>query len=195
MSARRRSGAAEFVRRRAAGSRSRPAVLAGSYAAVGLIACASWLVWIPRLQPAWAGEVADSARAAARQVVDWQDGNKPVLIIGTFGELSPPLFEWRLRPLPVFAARGNIQYDAPPGDGTFLERVDKWAKQNPGTQITLIKIAPDSPLFNTGDMQTKNLWRQELVTQFEASHAQLGYRLADTKTFSAGVSVSFYLPQ
>ncbi len=182
-------GYAEFVRRQ------RSSRIFMSSVIFCLIALNSILGSLPRLQPVWAGDVAKSTRFAAQRIVNWQDGNKPVLIIGTFGELSPPLFEWRLRPLPVFAAHGNIQYDAPPGEGTDLERVQRWATQNPGTQITLIKIEPDSPLFNTDDMQKKNLWRQKLVSEFEANHESLGYRLTDSKTYPAGVSVSFYLPQ
>jgi hypothetical protein len=189
-------GLAAFIQRLMQDAKRHRALLRpASCALVLLVALGSWLYWLPRLQPVWMGDVANSARAAAQQIVDWQIGDKPVLIIGTFGELSPPLFEWRLRPLPVFAKHGNIQYDAPPGEGSDLDRVQRWAAQNPDTQITLIKIAPDSPLFNTDDMQKKNLWRQKLVSEFEAEHKRLGYRLVDAKSYSAGISISFYLPQ
>ena len=170
-----------------------------SVTAAFAIAVASWLHWLPRLQPVWGGASADAVRAAAAQVVNWQDGNQPVLIIGTFGELSPPLFEWRLRPLPVFAERGNIQYDAPPGSGddggSDLEKVGAWLEQNPGAQVTLIQVAPESPFYGTDDMQKKNLWRQTLVNEFAQHYASLGYQLADTKTLSQGLTVSFYRPQ
>ncbi len=152
---------------------------------------------LPRLQPVWAGESADGLRAAAQQIVRWQDPSRPVLIIGTFGELSPPLFEWRLRPLPAYTGdqlHGEIQYDAPPGDGDNLQRVAAWAHKNPGTQITVIRVDSGSALFNTNDMRNKNAWRQKLAEQFEMTHTQLGYRLSEQRSLPGGIKVSYYLP-
>ena len=152
---------------------------------------------LPRLQPVWAGESADGLRAAAQQIVRWQDPSRPVLIIGTFGELSPPLFEWRLRPLPAYAGdqlHGEIQYDAPPGDGENLQRVAAWAHKNPGTQITVIRVDSGSALFNTNDMRNKNAWRQKLAEQFEMMYPQLGYRLSEQRSLPGGIKVSYYLP-
>ncbi|MCS6827732.1 MAG: glycosyltransferase family 39 protein, partial [Caldilinea sp.] len=102
----------------------------------------SWLTWLPRLQPVWAGHLADDLRAASHQIVRWQQADRPVLIIGTFGELSPPLFEWRLRPLPAFANTPHpIQYDAPPVEGpNDIARVQRWLDENPGAQVTLIRV-------------------------------------------------------
>ncbi len=127
------------------------------------LALASWLWWLPRLQPVWAGANARDLRALSDQVVRWQDPARPVLIIGTFGELGPPYFEWRLRPLPGFANTPlAVNYDAPPVDGADdIERIKNWLAKNPGAQITLIDVGESSPLFNTNDMQQKNLWKQE----------------------------------
>jgi 4-amino-4-deoxy-L-arabinose transferase-like glycosyltransferase len=156
-----------------------------------LIASASWLTWFPRQQPIWAGETADGLRAASNQIVDWQQPERPVLIIGTFGEISPPLFEWRLRSQSSFA-NGNIQYDAPPGDGSQIERVQHWLQANPGTQVTLIHLDKTSGLYNTADMQNKNDWRQTLVDQFGQVR---GYRLVQTVSYpGAGLAISYYLP-
>ncbi len=155
---------------------------------------------LPRLQPVWAGEAADGLRAAADQIVAWQDPQRSTLIIGTFGELSPPLFEWRLRPQPVYAAdqaHGEIQYDAPPGEGSDLQRVSAWARHNPGTQITVIRVDLNGALYNTADMHNKNAWRQTLAEQFEANSAQIGergYRLVQQKTLPGMLKVSYYLP-
>lgn len=157
-----------------------------------ILAVASWVTWLPRLQPVWAGDVASGLRGAANQIYAWQKPERPLLIIGTFGELGPPYFEWRLRPVAAFAQSGNpIQYDAPPGDGTDVERVQKWAQANPGAQITTIKISPDSPLYATNDMQNKNVWKQKLVDAFPQVS---GYTLVEQKTFSGGITVSYYLP-
>ena len=156
------------------------------------IAVASWLTWLPRLQPVWAGETADGLRAASNQIVAWQQPERPVLIIGTFGEISPPLFEWRLRSQAAFA-NGNIQYDAPPGDGSQIERVQHWLQTNPGTQVTLIQLDKNSGLYNTADMQNKNDWRQTLVEQFGQVS---GYRLVQSVAYpGAGLVVSYYLPK
>ncbi|HEY3342236.1 MAG TPA: glycosyltransferase family 39 protein [Anaerolineae bacterium] len=156
------------------------------------IAAASWLTWFPRLQPVWSGSVADELRAASNQIVAWQQPERPVLIVGTFGELSPPLFEWRLRPQAAFA-NGNIQYDAPPGDGSEIERVQHWLQANPGTQVTLIQLDKNSALYNTADMQNKNDWRQTLVEQFGQVN---GYRLVRSVSYpGAGLVVSYYLPE
>ncbi len=159
---------------------------------VVVIALASWITWLPRLQPVWYGDIADGLRAASNQIVSWQQPERPVLIIGTFGELSPPLFEWRLRPQAAFA-NGNIQYDAPPGDGSFVERVEHWIQANPGTQVTLIEVDKKAALYNTADMADKNAWRQELVRQF--SQVQ-GYKLIQSVSYQgAGLVISYYLPQ
>jgi hypothetical protein len=156
------------------------------------IAIASWLTWLPRLQPVWAGETADGLRAASNQIVAWQQPERPVLIIGTFGEISPPLFEWRLRSQAAFA-NGNIQYDAPPGDGSQIERVQHWLQTNPGTQVTLIQLDKNSGLYNTADMQNKNDWRQTLVEQFGQVS---GYRLVQSVAYpGAGLVVRYYLPK
>jgi hypothetical protein len=156
------------------------------------IAVASWLAWFPRQQPIWAGQAADGLREASHQIVDWQQPERPVLIIGTFGELSPPLFEWRLRTQGAFA-NGNIQYDAPPGDGSEIERVQHWLQANPGTQVTLIQLDVNSPLYNTADMQNKNDWRQTLVRQFGQVN---GYRLVQSASYpGAGLVISYYLPE
>jgi hypothetical protein len=156
------------------------------------LALASWLTWLPRLQPVWYGDIADALRAGSYQIAAWQQPERPVLIIGTFGELSPPLFEWRLRTQPAFA-NGNIQYDAPPGDGSDIERVASWLQSNPGTQVTLIQLAKDSALYNTDDMRNKNAWRQTLVSQFGQVE---GYKQVDSVTYLNGsMVISYYLPQ
>ena len=155
---------------------------------------------LPRLQPVWAGESAHGLRAAAVQIVRWQDPARDTLIIGTFGELSPPLFEWRLRPLPAYAGdqpHGEIQYDAPPGEGNDLQRVATWTKQNPGTQITLIQVDVSAALYNTNDMRNKNAGRQTLAAEVEANLVSLGergYRLADQEMLPGGIKISYYLP-
>ncbi len=150
--------------------------------------------WMPRLEPVWAGVTAQGLRASADQVVTWQQPGKPLLIIGTFGELGPPYFEWRFRPVQAFAASGApIQYDAPPGDGTNYERVLNWARANPGAQITTIRVAPGSNLDQTNDMRNKNAWRQTLSADFE--RAPVGYRLVDRRQYpESGLTVNYYLP-
>ena len=176
-----------------AGRRRASLVVHATFAALMLAgAIASWVSWLPRLQPIWYGDIAGALRAASHQIVAWQQPERPVLIIGTFGELSPPLFEWRLRTLPGFA-NGNIQYDAPPGEGSDIERVQHWAETNPGTQITLIRLTQDNALYNTGDMESKNAWRQTLAWQFEQVR---GYRLVDSVAYLNGsMIISYYLPQ
>lgn len=154
---------------------------------------AAALVWrLPARQPVWAGGVADGLRASAAKIVDWQDGAKPVLIIGTFGELSPPLFEWRLRPLTPFHHNDAVQYDAPPVDGPDdIARVQRWLDEHPGAQVSLIAIDADSPLYNTDDMQHKNLWKQEIVRRFSEVR---GYRQVDSARYPAsGITVSYWL--
>ena len=154
----------------------------------------SWWTWLPRLQPVWAGHLADDLRAASHRIVDWQQADRPVLIIGTFGELSPPLFEWRLRPLPAFANTPHpIQYDAPPVDGpSDIARVQRWLNENPDAQVTLIRVDEWSPLYQTDDMRNKNEWRQRLVRAFGEIH---GYRLMDEVTYpNSGLTISYYLP-
>lgn len=162
-------------------------VLVGALA----VALGSWSFWLPRLQPVWAGHPADDMRAATNQIVRWQDGAKPVLIIGTFGELSPPLFEWRLRPLPAFANNPAVQYDAPPRDAKDdIERVQLWLDENPGAQVTLIDVDESSPLFNTADMQTKNAWKQRIVARFGEVR---GYRKIDERQYpDSGLTISFW---
>ncbi|MCS7055172.1 MAG: glycosyltransferase family 39 protein [Thermoflexales bacterium] len=154
----------------------------------------SWLTWIPRLQPVWAGRLANDLRAASHQIVRWQQANRPVLIIGTFGELSPPLFEWRLRPLPAFANTPHpIQYDAPPVEGpNDIARVQRWLDENPGAQVTLIRVDEWSPLYQTDDMRNKNAWRQRIVRAFGEVR---GYRLVDEVKYpGSGLTISYYLP-
>ena len=155
------------------------------------VALGSGSFWLPRLQPVWAGHLADDMRAATDQIVRWQDGAKPVLIIGTFGELSPPLFEWRLRPLPAFANNPAVQYDAPPRDAKDdIERVQKWIGENPGAQVTLIDVDESSALFTTADMQTKNVWKQKIVARFDEVR---GYRKIDERHFpESGLTISFW---
>ena len=145
-------------------------------------------------RPVWAGHLADDLRNASQRIVGWQSADRPVLIIGTFGELSPPLFEWRLRPQPAFASTPlPIQYDAPPADGeTDIERVRNWLAQNAGAQVTLIRVDESSPLYNTNDMKNKNAWRQDIVRQFEQID---GYTLVDQVDYSnSGLKVSYWLP-
>ncbi|MCX6016931.1 MAG: glycosyltransferase family 39 protein [Chloroflexi bacterium] len=158
------------------------------------MAIASWAFWLPRLQPVWAGNLADDMRAATDQIVRWQDGAKPVLIIGTFGEMSPPLFEWRLRPLPSLANNPAVQYDAPPTDGADdIARVQKWLGENPGAQVTLIALSKDSPLYNTDDMKNKNAWRQEIVAHFGEVR---GMRKVDERVFAdSGLVVSYWISE
>ncbi len=161
-------------------------------ALLAIVTLAGWVTWLPRLQPVWAGDVAFGLRGAADQIYVWQKPERPLLIIGTFGELGPPYFEWRLRPVAAFAQSGKpIQYDAPPGDGTDIQRVQAWALANPGAQITTIKISSDSPLYATNDMQNKNVWKQKIVDEFSQVK---GYTLVEQKTFSGGITVSYYLP-
>ena len=150
--------------------------------------------WLPRLQPVWAGVTADGLRASADQVVTWQQPGKPLLIIGTFGELGPPYFEWRFRPVKAFSESGApIQYDAPPGNGTDYERVLSWARANPGAQITTIRVAPGSNLEQTNDIRNKSTWKQALSAEFE--RAPVGYRLVDRRQYpESGLTVSYYLP-
>lgn len=157
-----------------------------------LVTAISWVSWFPRLQPVWYGDVADGLREASHKIVAWQQPRRPVLIIGTFGELSPPLFEWRLRTQAAFA-NGNIQYDAPPGEGSDVERVQRWVRENPGTQVTVIHLSSDAALYNTGDMQAKNAWRQTLAAQFNQVQ---GYTLIETVAYPlAGLDISYYLPE
>lgn len=156
------------------------------------VAAWSWLTWLPRLSPVWAGNTADALRAAGQQVRDWQQPDRPVLVIGTFGELSPPYFEWRLRTQAAFA-NGNIQYDAPPGNGSDVERVQHWLDANPGTQVTLIRVDEQSAVYNTADMKNKNAGRQTLVRLFDQVH---GYRLVKTQDYpGGGITISYYLPE
>lgn len=172
---------------------SRP-LLALVAIAPAVVSVWSLAYWMPRLEPVWAGVTAQGLRASADQVVTWQQPGKPLLIIGTFGELGPPYFEWRFRPVQAFAASGApIQYDAPPGDGTNYERVLNWARANPGAQITTIRVAPGSNLDQTNDMRNKNAWRQTLSADFE--RAPVGYRLVDRRQYpESGLTVSYYLP-
>lgn len=154
----------------------------------------SWWTWLPRLQPVWAGDLAHDLRDASQRIVDWQRADRPVLIIGTFGELSPPLFEWRLRPLPAFAQTTlPIQYDAPPVEGASdVERVQRWLDEHNSAQVTVIRVATWSPLYQAADMQKKNLWRQQLAHDFDKVR---GYRLVDEMTYpNSGLSLRYYLP-
>jgi uncharacterized membrane protein len=169
-----------------------------SVVAVGvvlLVTAWSWLTWMPRQQPVWAGNLADDARAASHQIVQWQQADRPVLIIGTFGELSPPLFEWRLRPLPAFANTPHpIQYDVPPVEGpNDIARVQRWLEENPGAQVTLIRVDESSPLYQTNDMRNKNAWRQDIVRRFGEVQ---GYQLIDLMDYpQSGLQISYYLPR
>lgn len=165
-----------------------------SVAVVFAIALASWVTALPRLQPVWAGNLADDLRAASNQITAWQQGDRPVLIIGTFGELSPPLFEWRLRPLPAFRTTPYpVQYDAPPVDGPDdIARVSRWLTENPGAQVTLIRVDPSSPLFQTDDMKNKNAWRQDIVRHWGEVK---GYTLVSKMDYPrSGVQISYWLP-
>ena len=165
--------------------------------ALGLIAIITVVVWLttlPAQQPVWAGHLADDLRNASYRIAGWQTADRPVLIIGTFGELSPPLFEWRLRPQPAFANTPlPIQYDAPPADGeTDIERVRNWLEDNPGAQVSLIRVDESSPLYQTNDMKNKNAWRQDIVRQFDQID---GYKLVDQVDYSnSGLKVSYWLP-
>lgn len=158
-----------------------------------LVGLWSLAVWLPQLKPVWHGDVARGLRAAADTVVAWQDPGRPLLIVGTFGELGPPYFEWRFRPVAAFADSGApIQYDAPPGTGTDVERVAAWARANPGAQITTIRVAPGTPLYETQDMRAKNEWKQRIV---EGIPSMPGYRQVRERAFpEAGLTVRFYLP-
>jgi hypothetical protein len=163
-------------------------------AAVGVITGIVWLTTLPAQQPVWAGHLADDLRNASHRIVGWQSADRPVLIIGTFGELSPPLFEWRLRPQPAFANTPlPIQYDAPPAEGEDdITRVRNWLRDNPGAQVTLIRVDESSPLYQTNDMRNKNAWRQEIVRQFDQVE---GYKLVDQVDYSnSGLKVSYWLP-
>jgi 4-amino-4-deoxy-L-arabinose transferase-like glycosyltransferase len=164
---------------------------------VGLLVLAawSWLMVLPKYQPVWAGHLADDLRSASNQIVQWQQGNQSVLIIGTFGELSPPLFEWRLRPQPAFSNTPYpIQYDAPPVEGPDdIARVQRWLDENPGAQVTLIALADSSPLYQTNDMKNKNAWRQQIVRRWGEV---TGYRKVDEVAYpQSGMTVSYWLPE
>jgi hypothetical protein len=155
---------------------------------------ASWAFAVPRVEPVWAGAMARDLRAAGDQVVRWQQGNRHVLIIGTFGELAPPYFEWRLRPLSAFANTPlAVNYDAPPVEGKDdIERVTRWLAAHPGAQVTLISVGEGAAVFNTNDMQQKNLWKQQIVRRFAEVP---GYRLADSVAYpDSDLKVSYYLP-
>lgn len=187
-------GGAVLMRQR----RGRVASLA-PWALVGLSALVFAFIALPRMQPVWLGNDADGLRAAADQIVRWQNPQRHVLIVGTFGELSPPLFEWRLRPLPAYAAdatppHGEIQYDAPPGEGDDLQRIAAWTQKNTGTQITVIQVDETAPLFNTNDMRNKNAWRQKLANAFVQNHERLGYQLVEQQSLPGGLKISYYLP-
>lgn len=161
---------------------------------VTLITVIVWLTTLPALQPVWAGHLADDLRDASQRIVAWQSPDRPVLIIGTFGELSPPLFEWRLRPQPAFANTPlPIQYDAPPADGADdIARVRNWLRDNPGAQVTLIRVDESSPLYQTNDMRNKNAWRQDIVRRFDQIE---GYRLIDQVDYAnSGLKISYWLP-
>jgi hypothetical protein len=159
------------------------------------IALTSWLIWVPRMQPVWAGANARDMRAAGDLVVRWQDSARPLLIIGTFGEMGPPYFEWRLRPLPGFAnTRLPVNYDAPPVEGDDdIARVRLWLTQHPGAQVTLIDVGEASALFKTNDMQQKNLWKQKIVKRFSEIE---GYMLIDSASYpESDLRVSYFLPK
>jgi hypothetical protein len=165
-----------------------------SLAVMCVITIVVWLTTLPAQQPVWAGHLADDLRNASHRIVGWQTADRPVLIIGTFGELSPPLFEWRLRPQPAFANTPlPIQYDAPPADGdNDITRVRNWLEENPGAQVTLIRVDEQSPLYQTNDMKNKNAWRQDIVRQFDQV---AGYKLVDQVDYSnSGLKVSYWLP-
>jgi Ca2+/Na+ antiporter len=165
-----------------------------SLAAVSIITVIVWLTTLPAQQPVWAGHLADDLRHASYRIVGWQSADRPVLIIGTFGELSPPLFEWRLRPQPAFANTPlPIQYDAPPAEGDDdITRVRNWLRENAGAQVTLIRVDESSPLYQTNDMKNKNAWRQDIVQQWEQIE---GYKLVDQVDYAnSGLKVSYWLP-
>ncbi|MDW8293565.1 MAG: hypothetical protein RML84_10780 [Anaerolineae bacterium] len=164
------------------------------WALVGALTLWSWLHWLPNLKPVWAGDAANDLRAAAAQIVRWQQPERPILIIGTFGELSPPLFEWRLRPLPgIGNAPHPIQYDAPPVEGeSDLARVRRWLAEHPSAQVTVITLDERSVLYQTHDMRTKNAWRQALSHAFVR---ESGYQPLEVVEFPAsGLQVRYYLP-
>jgi hypothetical protein len=183
-------GLAAWVLRPVSRQRARAAVVG----VLGLT-LASWLVWVPRMQPAWAGANARDMRAAGDQIVRWQDSARPVLIIGTFGEMGPPYFEWRLRPLPGFANTPlPVNYDAPPVEGDDdIARVRRWLADNPGAQITLLDVDESSPMFNTQDMQQKSLWKQKIVDRFPEITT---HRLVETVDYpDSGLRISYFLPK
>jgi hypothetical protein len=71
--------------------------------------------------------------------------------------------------------------------------VQHWLVANPGTQVTLIQLDKQAALYNTGDMQSKNSWRQSLVEQFNQVQ---GYKLVKSTPYpGAGLLISYYLPQ
>jgi hypothetical protein len=163
--------------------------------AVIAAAIASWAFALPRAQPAWAGAMARDLRAAGDQIVRWQDGGRHTLIIGTFGELSPPYFEWRLRPLPAFANTPlAVNYDAPPVQADDdIARVARWLKEHPGAQVTLIDVGESAGVYNTNDMRQKNLWKQKIVRRFAEVP---GYKLVETVDYpDSDMKVSYYLPE
>ncbi len=173
---------------------ARDVLIPGALGLCFLGALWSWATWLPRLEPVWAGNAAADLRSAAQQIVQWQRGDRPVLIIGTFGELSPPLFEWRLRPLPAFANTPHpIQYDAPPVEGeNDLARVQRWLALHPTAQVTVIRVDERSPLYQTQDMHQKNAWRQALARQFESVTS---HRLVHARDYPrSGIHIAYYLP-
>ena len=180
------------IQRRASTPTAQRWVSVGFIAIAGTSTALALVSSLPRLQPAWAGDIADALRAASNQIVEWQQPDRPVLIIGTFGELGPPLFEWRLRPQATFA-NGNIQYNAPPGDGELIERVEHWLAANPGAQVTLIQLRQDSALYNTHDVLTKNAVYQTLAADFQR---QTRYRQVNTVSYlDGGLVIRYYLPE
>jgi hypothetical protein len=156
-----------------------------------LVAAGLWLGVSPNLKPWFAGGIASDLRAATKQIVNWQQPDKPLIIIGTFGEMSPPLIEWRLRPTQNFDI---IQYDAPPVEGeNDIARVQKWLNKNPGAQVTTIRVGKDSQLYLASDMQNKNLWKQNIVERFDEIK---GLRLVERIEYSdSKLSISYYLPE
>ncbi len=180
--------------RRRAPPALRRALKPGALALCLIGALWSWAHWLPRLEPVWAGHAASDLRDASHVITQWQRGDRPVLIIGTFGELSPPLFEWRLRPLPAFANTPHpIQYDAPPAEGEDdLARVRRWLALHPTAQVTVIRVDEGSPLYQTDDMRQKNAWRQALARQFDAITT---HQLLDARHYPlSGLSILYYLP-
>jgi hypothetical protein len=162
-----------------------------TFAVSFLVAVALWLGVSPSLKPWFAGGIASDLRAATKRIVNWQQPGKPLIIIGTFGEMSPPLFEWRLRPTQKFDV---IQYDAPPVEGeNDIARVQKWLNQNSGAQVTTIRVDKDSQLYLAPDMQNKNLWKQKIVERFDEIK---GLRLVERIEYlDSKVSISYYLPE